>query len=134
MSLRPSLVLAGAAAAALTAIAAQAAPTAAPSDHQNCFLGRDWEGWTAPGDGDALILRVHLNDYYKVELTKGSHVRKDPDRFLVNKQRGSSWICSPLDLDLQIADHSGFRQPLIARSLRKLTAQEVAAIPKKDLP
>jgi len=61
-------------------------------------------------------------------------VRKDPDRFLITKQRGSSWICSPLDLDLQVADHVGFRQPLIAKSLRKLTPQEVAAIPKKDLP
>jgi hypothetical protein len=131
MSLRPSLILAAAAAAALTASAANAATT---NDHQNCFLGRDWESWTAPGDGDAIIIRVHLNDYYKIELTKGSHVRKDPDRFLVNQQRGSSWICSPLDLDLQIADHSGFRQPLIARSLRKLTPQEVAALPKKDKP
>jgi hypothetical protein len=131
MSLRPSLVLAAAAAGTLVATAAGAATT---TDHQNCFLGRDWEAWTAPGDGDALIIRVHLHDYYKIELTKGSHVRKDPDRFLVNQQRGSSWICSPLDLDLQVADHVGFRQPLIAKSLRKLTPQEVAAIPKKDLP
>jgi hypothetical protein len=33
-----------------------------------------------------------------------------------------------------VSDHQGFRQPMIARSLRKLTPAEVAAIPRKDLP
>jgi len=131
MSLRPSLILAAAAAAL---VLGAGAANAAPTDHQNCFLGRDWESWTAPGDGDAILIRVGIRDIYRVELTRGSHVRKDPDRFLINKQRGSSWICSPLDLDLEVADHVGFRQPVIAKSLRKLTPQEVAAIPKKDLP
>jgi hypothetical protein len=56
------------------------------------------------------------------------------DRFLVNRVRGSDWICSPLDLDLTLADHNGYREPLISRSLRKLTPAEVAAIPRKDLP
>src|SRR5689334_10538969 len=131
MSLRPSLIFAAAAAA----LALGAGPAnAAAVDHQNCFLSRDWESWTAPGDGDAILIRVSLHDVYRVELTPGSHVRKDPDRFLVSRQRGSSWICSPLDLDLEVADHVGFRQPLIAKSLRKLTPQEVAAIPKKDRP
>jgi hypothetical protein len=52
----------------------------------------------------------------------------------VSRIRGSNWICSPLDLDLTLSDHLGFREPLIARSLRKLTPEEVAAIPRKDLP
>jgi hypothetical protein len=69
-----------------------------------------------------------------VDLTPGSHVRKYPDYFLINRLRGSNWICGPLDLDLSVSDHQGFRQPLIARSLRKLTPAEVAAIPRKDLP
>ena len=129
MSLRPSLILAAAAAAALTATAAQASP-----GHDNCFLGRDWGSWTAPGDGDALLIRAGIRDVYRIELTPGSHVRKFGDTFLINKERGSSWICSPLDLDLQVSDHAGFRQPLIARSIRKLTPLEVAALPKKDRP
>jgi hypothetical protein len=132
MRLRSYPLLAAVAAIGLTATAAQAATT--PGRSQDCFLGRDWESWSAPGDGDAILIRVNLHDIYRVELTPGSHVRKDPDRFLINKERGSSWICSPLDLDLQLSDHVGFRQPLIARSIRKLTPQEVAAIPKKDRP
>jgi hypothetical protein len=131
MSLRPSLAIAAFAAAALLPLAAHAAG----ASNQNCFLSRDWESWTAPGSADFIVLRVNLHDYYRIDLTPGTHVRKDPDRFLVNRLRGSNWICGPLDLDLELADHqSGFRQPLIARSLRKLTPQEVAAIPPKERP
>ena len=120
------------AAALLAATAAQAVET--PVAGKSCFLSRDWRGWSAPGDGDVLLFRVGLNDIYRVELTPGSHVRKMGDRFLVVKMRGSSWVCSPLDLDLSLSDTHGFREPLIARSLRKLTPQEVAAIPKKEMP
>jgi len=122
--------------AALSAAgAAAAAPAPGAAAGQACFTSRDWEGWSAPGDGDVLLLRVRSHDIYRVELTPGSHVRKEVDNFLVNRVRGSSWICSPLDLDLTLNDRTiGARQGLIARSLRKLTPQEIAAIPKKDLP
>jgi hypothetical protein len=132
--LRPSLILSAVAALAAAAMASSAAQAAAGSGHDNCFLSHDWESWTAPGGGDYILLRVNLHDYYRIDFTPGSHVRKDPDRFLVNRVRGSNWICGPLDLDLTLQDHSGFQEPLIARSLRKLTPQEVAALPKKDRP
>ena len=112
--------------------AAGAAPDRSAA--RTCFASNDWKGWSAPGDGDFLYLRVGLNDIFRVDLTPGTHARKDADRFLVNKVRGSNWICSPLDLDLTLSDHNGFQEPLIARSLRKLTPAEVAAIPRKDLP
>jgi hypothetical protein len=122
--------------ASLTLLCAAGAATAAarsrPADA--CFLSTQWRGWSAPGDGDVLYLRVNVRDIYRVDLTPGSHVRRFPDYFLINQVRGSAWICSPLDLDLMLSDHQGFRQPLIARSLRRLTPQEVAAIPRKDLP
>jgi hypothetical protein len=131
MSLRPSLAIAAFAAAAVIPLAAWADSGA---NNKDCFLSRNWESWTAPGESDFIVLRVNLNDYYRIDLTPGTHVRKDPDRFLVNRLRGSNWICGPLDLDLEVADHSGFRQPVIARAMRKLTPAEVAAIPKKDRP
>lgn len=133
MTALSKLSLAAAAAAVLAApLAAHAADK--PKPGQQCFLSRDWQGWSAPGNGDVLYLRVRAHEIWRVDLTPGSHARKDPDYFLVNQVRGSSWICSPLDLDLTLSDHHGFRQGLIARSLRKLTPAEVAAIPKKDLP
>lgn len=117
----------------LAAGAAQAA-TEAPS--RSCFLSNDWKGWSAPasGKGDVLYLRVRNNDLYRVDLTPGSHARKGGGMFLVNQVRGSNWICSAVDLDLTLSDDLGFRQPLIARSMRKLTPEEVAAIPRKELP
>ena len=118
--------------AAVGATAAQAAP-AVPTERA-CFASNNWEGWSAPGDGDALYLKVGMRDVYRVELTPGTHVHKHSDYFLINRVRGSNWICSALDLDLSLADHQGFQQPLIARTLRKLTPEEVTAIPKKDRP
>ena len=125
-------VLAVALLAATSATAAVGA--AGPTPERSCFLSNTWDGWSAPGDGDILYLRVHMHDIYRVELTPGTRVHKSGDRFLVSRIRGSNWICSPLDLDLTLSDHLGFREPLIARSLRKLTPAEVAAIPRKDLP
>jgi hypothetical protein len=47
---------------------------------------------------------------------------------------GSSSICGPLDLQLALADGHGFYMPLIASNLVKLTPDEIAALPRKDLP
>lgn len=113
---------------------AHAATDAKEKKSSSCFATNTWQGWTTTDNGDALLLRVNLRDYYKVGLTPGTRARKGPDQFLVNQVRGSNWICSHLDLDLSISDSLGFKQPLIATSLRKLTPAEVAAIPKKDLP
>ena len=135
MALRLNLLLATIGAAAFAATAAAASPAESPKDPgKSCFLSNSWQGWSAPGDGETLYLRVGLHDIYRVDLTPGTHVHKMGDRFLVNRVRGSNWICSPLDLDLTLSDRTGFREPLIARSLRKLTPAEVAAIPRKDLP
>lgn len=131
MILNP-LPAAAVAAILLAATGADAAVNPAPN--RACFASNTWTGWSAPGEGDVLYLKVGLNDVYQVDLTRGSHVRKDGSNFIVNQIRGSNWICSALDLDLTLSDQRGFRQPLIARSLRKLTPAEIAAIPRKDLP
>ena len=53
---------------------------------------------------------------------------------LVSIVRGSNSICTANDLDLKISDDHGFTQPLIAKSITKLTPEQVAAIPKKYRP
>jgi hypothetical protein len=120
---------------ALAASAAQAdtKPDAKPANSR-CFATNSWRSWTANKAGDALFLRMDNNDVYRVDLTPGSHARKYPGTFLVNRVRGSNWICSHLDLDLTLADDIGVRQPLIAQSMRLLTPAEVAAIPPKERP
>lgn len=110
-----------------------ASASAAPPTKNNCFSSRNWDGWSAPAPGDVLYLRV-AKDTYRLDLAPGSHVQKDPDRFLINKMHGSDWICSPLDMQLTLADHAGFSEPVLVTSMRKLTRQEAAAIPPKDRP
>jgi hypothetical protein len=132
MAMRFNLLSTTLVAALLAATGASAATDQKAS--RDCFRSIDWEGWSAPAGGDMLYLRVHLHDVYRIDLIPGSHVRKDPDRFLVNRVRGSDWICSRLDLDLTLSDHHGFEEPLFPRAIRKLTPEEVAAIPRKDLP
>lgn len=124
------------AAAALLSFAgaAQAAAPAADSakNHRNCFLSRDWENWRG-ADANTIYLRVRSHDFYKVELSAGSNMVTDTSNHLVNQIRGSDWICGPLDLDLKISD-GHIAIPLIAKSITKLTPEQVAAIPKKVLP
>jgi len=126
--------IAGLALVILPAIGANAEPKSDTQSNRACFLSTQWQGWSAPGDGDVLYLRILMHDVWEVQLTPGSRVRRYPDYFLVNQVRGSPWICTPLDLDLTLSDRNGYRQPLIARSLRRLTPEEIAAIPRKDLP
>jgi hypothetical protein len=123
------------AALALTLVATAAGATSPAPQHQSCFpAGGAWTNWSAAPNGDVLYLRVHINDIYQVDLTPGSRVYKSPGYFLVNVVRGSGWICSAIDLDLTLSSDYGFRKPLIATSMRKLTPAEIAAIPKKYLP
>ena len=125
-------IVALAASAAAWTGAAHASPAPAPA--HSCFPVSAWHGWNSTAGGDALYLRANLNDVYRVDLSPGSHARKGAGDFLVSKVRGSDWICSALDLDLAISDDMGFKQPLIATGLRKLSPAEVAAIPRKELP
>ena len=118
----------------LMAPAVASAEPASPSAYRDCFATTQWRGWSTSHDGDALYLRVGLNDVYRVGLTRGTHVHRYGDRFLVNQSRGSTWICSPVDLDLSLNDPHGFREPLIATSLSKLTAAEIEALPRHERP
>jgi hypothetical protein len=134
--MRKHLISIGAALGALTlGTLAHAAPEApAVSKGRSCFASNQWESWTADPSGDTLYLRVRHNDVYRVDLSPGSRARKSPSYFLVNRVHGSNWICSALDLNLDLTDNLGFRQPLIALDMRKMSPQEVAALPKKLRP
>ena len=124
--LKTAPALAAAGILALTATAAAAYPGP-------CFLSYQWQGWSSPSP-DVLYLRVNLHDIYKVTLSAGSSQLQNPSVHLVSIVRGGSRICSAIDLDLKIADSSGFKTALIADSLTKLTPEEIAAIPKKYRP
>lgn len=133
MSKRLSALCASLALAGSLGLASQAA-SATPAHIDSCFLANDWEGWKSPNP-NVIYVRVGVSRIYQLDLAAGSNQLQEPDMHLVSKIRGSNWICSPLDLQLQLADnHGAFEEPLFVKSMRKLTPEEIAAIPKKDLP
>lgn len=129
------VMLAAAAALAVSGVAAPAMAGdtgAKPKAARSCFHHSDWDGWSAP-NANQLYLRVN-RDVYQVDLSAGSNQLTWGSSHLISTVRGVDTVCSAIDLDLAVSDSSGFSTPLIAKSIRKLTLEEVAAIPKKDLP
>lgn len=133
--MKTPLILAAAAALLSAAGPAPAEGRNHNRDHSNmpCFFVTQWNGWKSPNP-DTLYLGVNLHDVYEVKLSTPSDQLSWPDMHLVSITRGPDSVCSPEDLDLKIADINGFATPLIAKSIRKLSPEEVAAIPKKYLP
>jgi hypothetical protein len=120
--------------ALVAASAGACAAASPPASTENCFLTSDWEGWKSPSP-KVIYLRVRVNTVYRLDLSASSEELQEPDVHLISRVRGSDWICSPLDLDLAVADdHGVFREPLIVKSITRLTPDEAKAIPGKFRP
>jgi hypothetical protein len=103
-----------------------------PQTVPKCFFITAWQGWSSPSP-KILYLRVN-RDIYRVDLSVGSGWLSDPRMHLTSRLRGSSSICTPLDLQLELTDGQSFRQGLIASAITKLSPEEAAAIPQKYRP
>ncbi len=130
-----TLSAAAATAAVLLSAAAPALAARQNTPHAPCFWVSEWRGWKSPSP-DTLYLGVNNHDIYEVKLSGGGSTQLSwPDMHLVSiDQGGSGSICTAIDLDLKIADTNGFSEPLIAKSLRKLSPEEAAAVPPKYRP
>jgi hypothetical protein len=128
-----SLILGALAATAFAGVASAATTPSPPAATRNCFFTRNWESWRAP-DANTIYLKVFMHDIYRVDLSAGSDLLTWPDSHIINQVRGSDSVCSPIDLDLSVSNGHGIRVFLIAKSITKLTPEEIAAIPKKYLP
>lgn len=120
-------------AAAAPALADPADPAAKPRPARSCFSLSDWDNWSAP-DRDTLYLKVRNRDVYQVELSHGTSMLTSPGVHLVSVVRGVDTVCRPLDLDLRVSDGFGMAMPIMAKSITKLSPEQIAAIPKKDRP
>jgi hypothetical protein len=121
---------------ALAHAATDPAKDATPRPARTCFFLSDWEGWSAP-DKDTLYIKVRRREVYRVDLAHGSNMLTAPSVYLVNVVRGTDQICHPLDLDLRVSDgfgHVGGGIPLMAKTITRLTPEQVAALPKKHRP
>jgi hypothetical protein len=131
MSVR--LALTAAFAASAVCLGATTALADSPN-HNSCFLSANWSGWKSPNP-NTIYLRIDVGRIYRLDLAQPSYELNDPDAHLVSRIRGSDWICSPLDLQLYVADsHGAGREPLFVKSITELTPDEVKAIPAKYRP
>ena len=121
-------------AAMLACGSAGAADTAKHSADQ-CFRSESYQAFSPISD-HAFNIRVNVNDYYRIELAGACPMLTEPDAILITQVRGSDMICGPLDWDLRVRESGpgGFAEPCIVKSQRKLTPEEVAAIPPKEKP
>ena len=134
-TIRAGLLTTALLAASAPALAANAPDDAAPATKpaRSCFYLSDWSGWSAP-DKNTLYLKVRNRDVYRVDLSHGTNQLTSPGVHLVSIVRGADSICAPLDLDLRVSDGFGFAMPIRAKTITKLSTEEIAAIPKKDRP
>jgi hypothetical protein len=126
------LAVAGLSTSAALAQAPGETPKATKPARQ-CFYLSDWRGWTAP-DKNTLYMKVRGRDVYRVDLAYGSSQLTWPGTHLVSVVRGPDSVCHPLDLDLRVSDGFGMPLPIRAKTITKLTPEEVQALPKKYRP
>ena len=120
------------AAAVCTQLGPSAMAQAKPKDaSRSCFYARDVSSW-APAGNETVNLRVNVRDYYQLKLA-GPCPNIDWDQGIGIEHRGSNWICSGLDATIIARGPSGpNRCPAI--SVRKLSPEEVAALPPRQKP
>ncbi len=127
-----ALIAAGALAAASIAGASAAATDATPGKAA-CFFISQWQGWKAPAN-DVLYLGMNGHGVFRVGLAQGTPLLQNTSYYLVWRDRTSGNICEPVQVNLALSDGKGLYVPLIAKSLTKLSPEEVAAIPKQYRP
>ncbi len=112
------------------------APVPAPrrAAAQQCFFASQFQQWKAVDD-KTITIRVNVNDLYRLEMASSCPELTYADSHLVNRVVGSHAICSPIDWDLSVSSGVGMvPTPCIVSKMTRLTPEEAAAIPKKDLP
>ena len=81
-----------------------------------------------------MYVRVGMHRVFRLDFASSCHSMTWPDVHLVTVFRGSSSVCSPLDIDLKVSDGHGIAEPCIVSGLTELTPDQIAALPKKSLP
>ncbi len=122
--------------AGASALATSTAPAVAAGKETagKCFYMRDVRNHTI-ADDHTLYLNVAGRSVYRVEMSNNCLGGSSPSDAIVLKERGSSNICSAIDLDVSATlNGGGLPSRCIIDTLTKLTPAEVAALPKKLQP
>ena len=109
-------------------------PSAQAQPGRNCFYVNQWNGWKA-ADDHTVYLRVSGNKIYEIDMARSCPELQIPGaRLITNDRSGTGLMCSAVDWDLKVSDGHGVVVPCIVSGISEMTPDEVAAIPKKDMP
>ena len=106
----------------------------APRTPPQCFSSHGWSGWRITPDARSMYIRAGVRDVYRLDFSGACQGARTAGSHLVTRIRGSSSICSPVDLDLKVADNHGFATPCIVNKITPLAADEASALPKNLRP
>lgn len=112
-------------------VAASAADAVAKPAARACFRPNDIENFNAPDDR-TVYLRVNRKDVYRLDLL-GPCPDVDWAWEIAVQNRGGSWVCSPLDATVITKSPIG-PQRCPVQKMSKVTAEELAALPKRSRP
>jgi len=130
----PIKTIAGLAIALAALLSAPVALSAEGDAKQHCFFSNQFNNWKA-ADEKTLYIRVGVSRYYRLDLAGACRTALWPDAVLITKFRGSNAVCSAIDWDLQVSQRpDGIPEGCIVSKMTELTAEEVAALPKKAKP
>ena len=135
MKSRTPLLVSAVGALSLFAGAAVAPETtlAAPRGHNACFWGHEADNFTSP-DNRTVYLRVGVSQVYELRLFSPC-IDVDWSQRIALRSRGSDWICEGRGNVAEIITPSPIgRQRCQVDSVRKLSRDEIAAIPKRYQP
>ena len=123
------------AAAFLSPSASTAAGAASASQGtRSCFYSRQLSSFAAAGE-QTLNLRVGVGDYYQLKLLGRCTELPWTEVIGLETRGGSDYICSGLDVTVLVPRQgAGGRERCMATDLRKLTPEEVKALPPKQKP
>ncbi len=131
----PALLAAASAVLALSgfAIETPAAAQAKPKASHACFYARQVDGFSA-ADDRTVYLRANVRDIYELKLFAPC-IDIDWAQHIALRSHGSDWICEGNNVDYEVISPSPIgRQRCEVTSVRRLTPDQVAALPKKDRP
>lgn len=103
----------------------------AEKPRRQCFWTNQVNNFAAESDR-VVNVRVGVKDIYRLEIF-GTCPEIDWTQKIAIVSRGGSTICSGLDADLVVPSSIG-PQRCTVRNVRKLTPEEVAALPPKAKP
>lgn len=126
------LILTLAAGGLALGLAASATAQSAPAARQ-CFSSTSIRGVTPVGDRQVNV-RVNMKDVFRIDLTEPCSGLRQPQRVIDLSPVGSGVsMCSGAEIRLGVTV-DGFRRECFIDHVTKLTPDQIAALPKREIP